>query len=64
MKCSNLKYSGSETKILSLSDTRGRISPTAAHGAGSQVYSQSSDSSLGHTQLPHQSYYPDISAYN
>jgi hypothetical protein len=27
MKCSSLKYSGSETKILSLGDTRARIGP-------------------------------------
>jgi hypothetical protein len=27
MKCSSLKYSGSETKILSLDDTRARIAP-------------------------------------
>jgi hypothetical protein len=27
MKCSSLKHSGSETKILSLGDTRARISP-------------------------------------
>jgi hypothetical protein len=27
MKCSSLKHSGSETKILSLDDTRARISP-------------------------------------
>jgi hypothetical protein len=27
MKCSSLKYSGREIKILSLSDTRARISP-------------------------------------
>jgi hypothetical protein len=27
MKCSSLKHSGSETKILSLGDTRARIGP-------------------------------------
>jgi hypothetical protein len=27
MKCSNLKHSGSETKILPLGDTRARIGP-------------------------------------
>jgi hypothetical protein len=27
MKCLSLKYSGSETKILSLGDTRARIGP-------------------------------------
>jgi hypothetical protein len=27
MKCSSLKYSGSETKILTLGDTRARIGP-------------------------------------
>jgi hypothetical protein len=27
MKCSSIKYSGSETKILSLGDTRARIDP-------------------------------------
>jgi hypothetical protein len=38
-----LKHSGSETKILSLDDTRARVEPydakssAAAHGTGSQV---------------------------
>jgi hypothetical protein len=52
------KHSGSDTKILALDDTRAHIepndakSPAAAHGAGSQVTSQSSGSPLGQTNLP------------
>jgi hypothetical protein len=58
MKCLSLKHSGSKTKTLALGDTRVRIEPydakasVAAHGAGSQVSSQSSGSPLGHTNLP------------
>jgi hypothetical protein len=69
MKYSSLKYSGSETKILALDDSRGPHRPydakssAAAHWAGSQVFSQSSDSPLGHTHLPHQSQYSVISAH-
>jgi hypothetical protein len=57
MKCSSLKQSRIETKILANDDTRDRIEPydakssVAAHGAGSQVPSQSLGSSLGHTHL-------------
>jgi hypothetical protein len=57
MKYSNLKHSRSETEILALDDTRARIESydvkfsTDAHGADSQVSSQSWGSSLGHTHL-------------
>jgi hypothetical protein len=56
-----LRHSGSETKILTLDDTRDRIEPydakssVTAHGAGSQVTSHSSGSPLGHINLPQQS---------
>jgi hypothetical protein len=39
-------------------------SSAAAHGAGSQVFSQSSGSPLGHTYLPQQSQYSGVSAHN
>jgi hypothetical protein len=39
-------------------------SSAAAHGVGSQVSSQSSSSPLGHTHLPQQSQYSDMSAHN
>jgi hypothetical protein len=38
-------------------------SSAAAHGAGSQVSSQTSGSPLGHTHLPQQSQNPDSSAH-
>jgi hypothetical protein len=64
-----LKHSGSETKILSLDDTRARIEPcdanslAAAHGAGSQVTFQSSGSPLGQTNLPQLTQNSGISAH-
>jgi hypothetical protein len=39
-------------------------SSTAAHGAGSQVSSQSSGSPLGHTHLPQRLQYSGMSAHN
>jgi hypothetical protein len=69
MMCSSLKHNVSKTKILALDDTRACIesydakSSTTANEVGSQVSSQSSGSSLGHTHLPQQSQNSDISAH-
>jgi hypothetical protein len=58
-----------KTKILALNGTRARIEPydakssAAAHGASSQVTSQSSSSPLGHTNLPQQPQYSGISTH-
>jgi hypothetical protein len=64
-----LKHSGSKTTILALDDTRARIEPYNAksmmvsHRADSQVASQSSGTSLGQTNLPHQPQNSGISAH-
>jgi hypothetical protein len=69
MKCSQFKTYWERYKILVLDDTRARIEPydvkswVAAHGANSQVTSQSLDSPLGHTNLPQQPQSSGISTH-